>query len=436
MPIHRLTCALLVLVQVWLVDAKAICSALTPYSLVQAAKTYPELEPAISAIKGNAIASWYTDRSESQVAELLAQCTDAMPVIVVYGLPMKDCAGGFSQLGSNTDAAKYTAWIQALVNQVGSRDVLYVLEPDAIGNLAGGGCGVDLNYLANMKTAVELLSTNPSARIYIDVASWADQKGAIAALNDLKTAGHVAGVALNTANYLQVGELAKLCTLLSSQTGGLHCVVDTSRNFHGAPYKEWCNAKTAGIGTPTTDQTGYPLLDFYLWLKVPGESDGRCVNHTQDAMPGPNAGDFFYDYFTLLWNQGYYVVEKKLLLLTRANTTTSPSLPSSSVVPVTTAASSTNTTIAPSPTSTLTSNTGVALVWNPCGGSAQYQGPTVCVSGSICHKWDASFSQCIPTHVGLWGQCGGKYYTASVTCTSGSTCQVQNAFYSQCVPST
>ncbi|KAF0703549.1 hypothetical protein As57867_007583, partial [Aphanomyces stellatus] len=140
------------------------------------------------------IASWYTDRQADQMGDLLNQCKDSIPSIVIYGLPDKDCGdGGFSQGGANKNADMYKAWIQKLVDQVGTREVIYVFEPDAIGLVAANGCGVQKGYLANMKMALGLLASNPNAHIYADVASWADQAGAIKALNDLKSAGNLKG---------------------------------------------------------------------------------------------------------------------------------------------------------------------------------------------------------------------------------------------------
>ncbi|HEX7599425.1 MAG TPA: glycoside hydrolase family 6 protein, partial [Polyangia bacterium] len=76
-----------------------------------------------------------------------------------------------------------------------------------------------------------------------------------------------------------------------------HFVIDTGRNGQGplktapyasAPYNQpatalaglnggnWCNAFGAGLGVRTTADTGLPLADAYLWVKVPGESDGTC----------------------------------------------------------------------------------------------------------------------------------------------------------------
>ncbi len=87
-----------------------------------------------------------------------------------------------------------------------------------------------------------------------------------------------------------------------------HFVIDTSRNGQGpndmsaygkAPYNQpasvvstlaagsWCNPPGAGLGLRPTAKTGVPLLDAYLWVKIPGESDGSC-----DIAGGARAWDF------------------------------------------------------------------------------------------------------------------------------------------------
>lgn len=69
-----------------------------------------------------------------------------------------------------------------------------------------------------------------------------------------------------------------------------HFVVDTSRNGLGpwtpAPgaytgdAETWCNPPGRGIGPRPTADTGVPLADAYLYLKVVGESDGSCTRGT------------------------------------------------------------------------------------------------------------------------------------------------------------
>ncbi|AKN71712.1 glycoside hydrolase [Streptomyces sp. PBH53] len=73
-----------------------------------------------------------------------------------------------------------------------------------------------------------------------------------------------------------------------------HFVIDTSRNGLGAWTPEpgkytgdpeaWCNAPGRGLGPRPTADTGVPLVDAYLWIKVPGESDGSCTRNTGGAI--------------------------------------------------------------------------------------------------------------------------------------------------------
>lgn len=70
-------------------------------------------------------------------------------------------------------------------------------------------------------------------------------------------------------------------------------MVDTSRNGNGplgaAGQDAWCNPPGRALGTPPTTRTGDPLLDAYLWIKRPGESDGSCRG-------GPSAGTWWPEY--------------------------------------------------------------------------------------------------------------------------------------------
>ncbi|MFF9624943.1 glycoside hydrolase family 6 protein [Streptomyces griseosporeus] len=73
-----------------------------------------------------------------------------------------------------------------------------------------------------------------------------------------------------------------------------HFVIDTSRNGLGAWTPEpgkysgdpeiWCNAPGRGLGPRPTADTGVPLVDAYLWVKIPGESDGSCTRNTGGSI--------------------------------------------------------------------------------------------------------------------------------------------------------
>jgi len=69
-----------------------------------------------------------------------------------------------------------------------------------------------------------------------------------------------------------------------------HFVIDTSRNGQG-PWtpatcqpdaQDWCNPPNRGLGLRPTANTSNALIDAYLWVKIPGESDGECTRG-----PGP-----------------------------------------------------------------------------------------------------------------------------------------------------
>lgn len=89
-----------------------------------------------------------------------------------------------------------------------------------------------------------------------------------------------------------------------------HFVLDTSRNGRG-PWtpaqsfpdpQTWCNPPERGLGLRPTTSTGNELVDAFLWIKLPGESDGQCSrglgsgNNVVDPIWGrvdPAAGTWF-----------------------------------------------------------------------------------------------------------------------------------------------
>jgi endoglucanase len=52
-------------------------------------------------------------------------------------------------------------------------------------------------------------------------------------------------------------------------------------------YGSWCNPPGMGLGLRPTASTGLALVDAYLWIKVPGQSDSQC-----DAANGVRAWDY------------------------------------------------------------------------------------------------------------------------------------------------
>lgn len=67
-------------------------------------------------------------------------------------------------------------------------------------------------------------------------------------------------------------------------------MIDTSRNGNGAPADgEWCDPDGRKLGRAPTTNTGEARIDAYLWVKLPGESDG-CK-----GTPGTFTASYAYD---------------------------------------------------------------------------------------------------------------------------------------------
>nr|AIG55974.1 secreted protein [Achlya hypogyna] len=295
--------------------AEGLCAAVKPASYALAKTQYPHLKAALEVVEAEPIATWYTDRdpdSKHQAALAVGSCSRGnRPTIVVYGLPQKDCQDHQSSGGANQTPVQYERFLQDLVTTVGDNHVIYVLEPDALGLLVGGSaCAVAASYERNLGKAVALLGANPKADIYLDVGFWIlgrDRDAAVATvLAKLDPGRRLKGIAINTSNFRSTPELAQLCgdfahAALAATNRSLSCVLDVSRNYQGPdPASQWCNPTGRGIGHPPSMVSGLRFVDYLLWIKPPGESDGNCNG-------GPAAGQFFADAFVGLWNNGYFV---------------------------------------------------------------------------------------------------------------------------------
>jgi endoglucanase len=140
---------------------------------------------------------------------------------------------------------------------------------------------------------------------------------------------------------------ASYASALGSTVPTTHFIVDTSRNglgpnsmqaYAAAPDDQpssvintlvaggWCNPTGEGLGITSTAATGVtlssldtylpgnpPLLDAYLWIKTPGQSDGQCdaaggVRSWDDAaytpaIPGwPSSASAAFQTFDPLWS--------------------------------------------------------------------------------------------------------------------------------------
>ena len=245
-------------------------------------------------IAGQPQADWFGDWSgdiQSAVSNRVTQVTaaGALPVLVAYDIPLRDC-GSYSSGGASSPNA-YKAWIRSFAAGIGSRHAVVVLEPDA---LAGMGCLSQADQqtrLALLSDAVSVLAAQPGVATYIDAGNSGWQTASTMA-SRLQSAGvaRARGFSLNVSNFLTTASQLTYGDQLSSLIGGKHFIVDTSRNGLGPTSdSQWCNPSGRALGSRATASTGDALADAFFWIKRPGESDGTCNG-------GPAAGSWWADY--------------------------------------------------------------------------------------------------------------------------------------------
>ena len=217
----------------------------------------------------------------------------AFPLFIAYNIPKRDC-GQYSAGGAAKGDA-YRLWIAAFARAIGPQRAAVVLEPDGLGLLKKCLSEADQKErLDLLRFAVHAFGEQKNTAVYIDAgnAGWIDPPEMAARL---KGAGvdDAEGFALNVSNYKTTDATIKYGKEISKRLGGKHFVIDTSRNGKGPPDVKgdveaaWCNPSGRGLGTPPTTKTADPLVDAYLWLKKPGESDGECNG-------GPKAGMWWH----------------------------------------------------------------------------------------------------------------------------------------------
>ncbi|MGW5093522.1 glycoside hydrolase family 6 protein [Streptomyces nodosus] len=216
-------------------------------------------------------------------------------LLVLYDIPHRDC-GQFSQ-GGAADGAAYRAWIDAVARGIGDRRATVILEPDAVLHMVDGCTPEEFHEERNdlLKGAISTLGALRNTTVYLDAGNpgWQhpDQ-----IFEPLRRAGvdRADGFAVNVSNFYSTRDSLAYGRQLSAKIGGKHFVIDTSRNGNGPytggdPRERWCNPPGRALGEAPTTRTADPLVDAYLWVKRPGESDGACKG-------GPRAGNWWPSY--------------------------------------------------------------------------------------------------------------------------------------------
>jgi endoglucanase len=254
---------------------------------VQAHPDDPRRAVIESRIADQPAAVWFADFTPSTIASRVRAVTSGaaaqgrVPVVVPYAIPDRDCGGASG--GGAPDFAAYDGWIDDFAAGLGSGEVIVVLEPDSI---AQADCLSDAQRagrLASLARAGRVLkAADPKARVYYDAghSGWnpAAQQAALLRQAGAASAASSDGVFSNVSNFQTTDDEIAYDRQVLDALGGpasLGAVIDTSRNGNGAPPDgAWCDPAGRKIGRAPTLNTGEARIDAYLWVKLPGESDG------------------------------------------------------------------------------------------------------------------------------------------------------------------
>jgi endoglucanase len=235
-----------------------------------------------SAIATKAGARWFGNwsgdiRTAVDTFSYAADVADKLPILVAYNIPGRDCGGHSGGGAGGVDA--YKAWISAFAEGIGGKPAVVVIEPDALAQL-------DCLPQAERQTRLDLLrfaagqfaAKAPNTWAYMDggnatwipAATMADRLNAVAA-------NTIRGFAVNVSNFHTTADSATYGRAVSASLSSKYgypkpFVIDTSRNGNGSN-GEWCNPAGRRLGTPSQVGGGAEMV---LWVKVPGDSDGRC----------------------------------------------------------------------------------------------------------------------------------------------------------------
>ncbi|NGO68870.1 glycoside hydrolase family 6 protein [Streptomyces boncukensis] len=255
----------------------------------------------IKKIAGQPLAEWIRPedpRAETERVTKAAAKADRSALLVLYNIPHRDC-GQYSKGGAK-DAGEYRDWLGKIVKGIGDRSATVIVEPDSLPHLLAEGCTPkqfhDERYEL-LNEAVTKLKELPGTKVYLDAGNpdWVRDPGGLVEPLNRSGIAKADGFALNVSNFQTTKSNIAYGKKLSPMIGNKPFVIDTSRNGNGpvegahADEEAWCNPSGRALGEAPTTRTGEKLVDAYLWVKRPGESDGECKG-------GPKAGEWWATY--------------------------------------------------------------------------------------------------------------------------------------------
>jgi endoglucanase len=203
--------------------------------------------------------------------------------------------------GGSREATRYRAWIDGFARGVGTSKVAIWLEPDGLGTMEClSANGRRIRY-SLFHYAIDRLSRNPNAAIYLDggASDWLKWRTQASLLRKAGVGDpRVRGFFLNATHFDWTNRNIRYGDVLARALGGKHYVISTAANGRG-PYRLHrakrsydelrCNPPGRALGPEPTVRTASIWADAYFFIGDPGRSAGTCHG-------GPPTGSWFPNY--------------------------------------------------------------------------------------------------------------------------------------------
>ena len=249
--------------------------------------------PSVAKIFEHPVAFWYgAKRNKNAYAKLkdslkrlLNRTSPKMPYFVIYNLPNR-VLGHYSK-GGATDATDYLLFLQEFCAGIKGHKPIVIFEPDALPHTTLMD-KTDAEFRKNLITeGLNIMAEESDAHVYVDIghSNWLSPEQASELISSVSNTG-LRGFSVNVSNYRSTEESMEWALKICEYNEDWHFVIDTSRNGNGPHGNDWCNPPGRALGEPPTCDTGEEKCDAFLWIKIPGESDGT-------GNGGPRAGRFW-----------------------------------------------------------------------------------------------------------------------------------------------
>lgn len=226
-------------------------------------------------------AVWFNGGTAQQVKQQvrqtlhMASLQDAVPILVAYNLPGRDCSQ-YSAGGAPSDVA-YQSWISAFAQGIGSGEAVVILEPDSLANLPSdcssayqtANPGItDATREADVAYAVNALEVDPNVSVYLDGGHSAWQ-----AVGNIAGPLVAAGVAKAQGFFLDVSNYQYATNNVFYGTWVSDCIAlgkgSLTYNYAGCPNQYWNGGgPTTSIGEQFGQYNGVAMSPYGVWSET------------------------------------------------------------------------------------------------------------------------------------------------------------------------